>query len=116
MVDIIYGRAGSGKTFTLTNQIKSLTQDGTPVCLVVPEQLSLTREFAINSIGIKNVSVLSFSRLANTIFRSLGGTAKKHPDRAMQAAAVFTAIENVYDRLVYFKTTAFTDGFISALT
>ncbi len=115
MIDIFYGRAGSGKTFALTNQIKSTTQDGTPVCLVVPEQLSLTREFAINSMGIKNVSVLSFSRLANTIFRTLGGTAKKHPDKAMQASAVFMAIENVYDSLVYFKTTAFTDGFISAL-
>jgi len=115
MVEIIYGRAGSGKTFALTEKIKSITQDGTPVCLVVPEQLSLTREFSINEYGIKNVDVLSFSRLANTVFRALGGTAKKHPDKAMQSAAVFMAIENVYDKLVYFKNTAFTDGFISAL-
>lgn len=115
MVDIFYGRAGSGKTFTLMNEIRTVTQNGTPVCLIVPEQLSLTREFLVNSDGIKNVSVLSFSRFANTVFRALGGTAKKHPDRAMQTAAVFLAIENVYDRLVYFKSTAFTDGFISAL-
>ncbi len=116
MVEIIYGRAGSGKTFTLTEKIKTLAGDGTPVCLIVPEQLSLTREFAINSAGIKNVSVLSFSRFANTVFRTLGGTAKKHPDKAMMASAIFVAIENVYDRLVYFKNTAFTNGFISALT
>ncbi len=115
MVDIFYGRAGSGKTFSLMNEIKSVTQNGTSVFLIVPEQLSLTREFLVNSEGIKNVSVLSFTRFANTVFRTLGGTAKKHPDKAMQTAAVFLAIENVYDRLVYFKSTAFTDGFISAL-
>ncbi len=115
MVDIFYGRAGSGKTTRLMNEIKALSQNGTPVCLIVPEQLSLTREFLVNSEGIKNVSVLSFTRFANTVFRTLGGSAKKHPDRAMQTAAVFLAIENVYDRLVYFKSTAFTDGFISAL-
>ncbi len=115
MVEIVYGRAGSGKTFALTNKIESVAGENTPVCLIVPEQLSLTREFAINSKGIKNVNVLSFSRFANTVFRALGGTAKKHPDKAMQASAIFLAIENVYDRLVYFKNTAFTDGFIDAL-
>lgn len=115
MVDIYYGRAGSGKTFSLMNEIKAETQNGRNVILIVPEQLSLTREFLVNSDGIKNVSVLSFTRFANTVFRELGGTAKKNPDHAMQTAALFLAIENVYDRLVYFKSTAFTDGFITAL-
>ncbi len=115
MVDIVYGRAGSGKTYTLMNEIETVAAGGTPAIVIVPEQLSMTREFYINSRGLKNVSVLSFSRFANTVFRSLGGTAKKHPDKAMQAAAVYLAVQKVYDDLRYFKSTAFTHGFITAL-
>ena len=90
--------------------------DGKNTVLIVPEQLSITRERQIHSGGIKNVQVLSFTRFANTVFRTLGGTAKKHPDSAMCAAAVFCAVERVYKNLTYFKRTAFTPGFIMALT
>ena len=83
--------------------------------LIVPEQLSLTRESEIHSKGIDNISVLSFSRFANTVFRTLGGTAKKHPDNAMRASAIHLAIENSYKELEYFKSTAKTQGFANAI-
>ena len=115
MVEIYYGRAGTGKTYTVMQRIYELSQAGKKAILIVPEQLSMTRESEIHRRGIKNVQVLSFSRFANTVFRALGGTAKNNPDSAMSAAAVFCAVDNVYDELGYYKRTAYKTGFISAL-
>lgn len=111
MIEIYYGRAGTGKT----EQLFERMCDHDNVILVVPEQLSITRETEIQTRGIRGVQVLSFSRLANTVFRTLGGTAKKHPDNAMRAAAVHLAVDRVFDELCYFKTTAHTPGFVTAL-
>lgn len=112
---IYYGRSGTGKTYRLTQKAEKLSEQGVSVCFVVPEQLSMTREYMINERGLKNVTVLTFSRLANNIFRTLGGTARKSPDRAMSAAAVYRAVSNVYSQLRYYKSIAFTGGFISKL-
>ncbi len=112
MVEIYYGRAGTGKTMRLMERARELSKN---TVLIVPEQLSLTRENEIHSKGIDNISVLSFSRFANTVFRTLGGTAKKHPDNAMRASAIHLAIENSYSELEYFKSTARTQGFASAI-
>lgn len=115
MVEIYYGRAGSGKTNTLMQQLEAIAKNGQKVCLVVPEQLSLTREFYVNKSGVSGISVLSFSRLANTVFRALGKTAKKIPDNVMNACAVFCAVINCYNDLGYYKSIAYSHGFITSL-
>lgn len=115
MVSIYYGRAGTGKTCLLENEARRLIKEGVRVFFVVPEQLSMSREYAFNESGLENIEVLSFSRLANSIFRTLGGTAKKLPDSAMSAAALYRAVTEVYDGLEYYKSVAHTSGFISKL-
>ncbi len=115
MVEILFGRAGTGKTHTLMQKAKDCLKGGTRVCFVVPEQLTMTREMDINSMGLKGIEVLSFTRLADTVFRTLGGGAKKHPDKTMVASAVFSAVDRCYNELTYFKRSAYTHGFISAL-
>lgn len=115
MVYIYYGRAGTGKTQLLTEKAVSISKEKIPVYIIVPEQLSMTREHQINSMGLENVNVLTFSRLANTIFRALGGTAKKIPDKAMCASAVYKAVSAVYKDLRYYKSVAYTGGFIEKL-
>ena len=115
MVSIYYGRAGTGKTYLLENEARRLSENGTRVFFVVPEQLSMSREYTFNGAGLKSIEVLSFTRLTNTVFRTLGGTAKKLPDNAMSAAAVYLAVMNVYSRLEYYKSVALSSGFIAKL-
>lgn len=115
MVTIHYGRAGTGKTASLMSLAKEISKTGGKVCLIVPEQLSMTREYAINRDGIKNAQVYNFSRFANTVFRELGGTADQMPDTAMIVSAVFRAVLNKADELTYYRSVAFSHGFIAKL-
>lgn len=115
MVNIIYGRAGTGKTHSLEKQAESLSGQGTKVFFVVPEQLTVSREYSFSKNGFENTEVQSFSRLADTVMRALGGTAKKMPDSAMSAAALYRSVLNVYDSLTYYKRVACSDGFINKL-
>lgn len=84
------------------------------VYMVVPEQLSMQREFSV-SMKQKNVKVLSFSRLTDEIFRALGGTCKRPPDSAAVSAAINLAVINTKERLRYYKNVAFSAGFAGKL-
>lgn len=114
MVNFLYSRADVDRTDTLISLCKSYASAGTPVYMIVPEQLSMQREFIINDMRL-NVKVCSFTRLTNEIFRTLGGTAKKTPDSVMIAAAVYRAVQNTFDSLTYYKSVALNAGFVSKL-
>lgn len=116
MVNIYYGRAGTGKTHALENEARRLLKKGMRVFFVVPEQLTISREYSFNETELQGVQVQSFSRLSNTVFRLLGGTAKKLPDSAMNTAALYRAVKEVYQSLSCYKSTALSHGFISKLS
>ncbi|MBO5019297.1 MAG: exodeoxyribonuclease V subunit gamma [Clostridia bacterium] len=79
MLQFIYGKASSGKTYTLINKIKELSVRGEQSVLLVPEQFTFESErLILKELGDKfslNVSVLSFSRLYDEVGRNLGGIA-----------------------------------------
>ncbi len=115
MVTVKYARADVDKTSDINNTIKTFLDNNKKVFVIVPEQLSLQREFSIGSVFGNKVSVLSFARLCNEIFRKYGNCAKKTPDNVMISAAVYRAVLSVYDKLTYYKSVAFQSGFISKL-
>lgn len=112
MVDIYYGRAGSGKTAVLEARAKKLYGEGVRVIFVVPEQLSMTREARFGG----KIEALSFSRLCDTVFRALGGAAKRKPDGVMTTAAIWRAVNEVSRELKYYRRSAKRGGFIAKLT
>ena len=75
MLQLILGRSGSGKTFTVTEQIRALLQENpeTAPVLLVPEQFSFeTERMLIRRLGAKDASlvkVYSFTRLAEMFLR-----------------------------------------------
>ncbi|MBE6749752.1 MAG: hypothetical protein E7560_01135 [Ruminococcaceae bacterium] len=79
MLQFIFGKPSSGKTFTILNMIKSLSEKGDKCCLLVPEQFSFESEKEIvKLLGEKassNVEVLSFTRLCDAVDRNVGGFA-----------------------------------------
>lgn len=79
MLQFIFGRPSSGKTYTVLEQIKALTKKGESSVLIVPEQFTFENEKAIiETIGDEAslfVNVTSFTRLYDEIGRNIGGIA-----------------------------------------
>ena len=54
MLQFIFGRPASGKTYTVLNKIKELTKQGEKSVLIVPEQFTFESEKAVAVIPAGN--------------------------------------------------------------
>jgi len=119
-IRFIYGRAGTGKSYTCIEEIYEKSfDDKAPLILIVPEQLSFRAEKAlIERIGatrINNVHLLSFKRLAFTIFNEVGGVTHKYMNDTGKAIIVGRAIDEAKDKLSIFKQATKQKGFIDKI-
>ncbi|MDR0531729.1 MAG: exodeoxyribonuclease V subunit gamma [Oscillospiraceae bacterium] len=108
MLHLILGRAGTGKTTYLHNLLCSFAQQSNAeLLLLVPEQDSFAHERDILELLqerlAQRVEVLSFSRLANAVFRQLGGHSGREADEAAQALCMSLAVESARDKLSLFS-------------
>lgn len=101
MLKFIYGKASSGKTYTIMEKIKEYTKNGVPCVLIVPEQFTFENERlvlkAIGDSAALNVKVLSFSRLCDELNRVQGGSAAKvlgNYDRIIFMKRALTAVQS----------------------
>ena len=78
MLRLVLSRASGGKTTYIHNRIKELVDCGCAgnIILLVPEQYSFATERmmleTLGAAGACGVEVLSFTRLANSVFSTLG--------------------------------------------
>ena len=119
-IRFIYGRAGTGKSYTCIEEIyEKSVENKAPLILVVPEQLSFRAEKAlierIGATGINNVHLLSFKRLAFTVFNEVGGITHKYMNDTGKAIIIGRAIEEVKDDLSIFKHATKQKGFVDKI-
>lgn len=114
MIYFVRGRAYSNKDQYIAELIRKSKNQ---VIYIVPEQWSLKSEQQMNSLGFSDekVQVLSFKRLCNQVFVTLGGAAKKYISPAMRAALMSRAVQNVRDKLEYYNAAKCSAGFINRL-
>ena len=100
MLHLLLGRAGSGKTAEILRAIHARGRDGGRSILIVPEQYSHEAEKELLRLCGDKASlyaeVLSFSRLALSVARELGGSARHYadkPGRLLQMALALSAAE-----------------------
>ena len=98
MLKLLLGRAGSGKSETVLRQLEELADGGAKgLFLLVPEQASFeTERTLLARLGARRaacVSVLSFSRLADMVFREVGGIAAETADDGTAALLMSRALE-----------------------
>ncbi len=98
MLRCIVGRAGSGKTEQILRELQTaIASDKQPLIFLVPEQFSFeTERTLLQRFGVKDaakVEVLSFSRLAEKVFRETGGTALPVMDDVTRALIMSRALE-----------------------
>lgn len=100
MLKLIMGRSGSGKTHWILERMAALTQQGQEkIFWLVPEQHSFACERALlqrlGPVQAARVQVLSFSRLADWVFREIGGLAGQPLDDGVRALLMSRALEQV---------------------
>lgn len=119
-IRFIYGRAGTGKSYTCIDEIYIKAKENVnKLILIVPEQLSFRAEKGliekIGATGINNVHLLSFKRLAFTVFSEVGGITHKYMDDTGKAILIGRAIEEVEKDLTIFKNATKQTGFIEKI-
>ncbi|MBQ7106694.1 MAG: PD-(D/E)XK nuclease family protein [Clostridia bacterium] len=103
MLQFIYGRAATGKTYTVFEHIKNDVQMGKDVVLLVPEQFTFESERTLlHTLGDRSstdVSVLSFTRLYDEVCRKVGGRVADVITEFDRVLLVSRAINSVCDNL-----------------
>jgi ATP-dependent helicase/nuclease subunit B len=118
---LIYGRAGTGKTYYCMNEIKEEIAKAYkgPLLYIVPEQFSFEAEKELINIigksGIIKVEVLSFKRLAHRIFNELGfkGGNISNAGKSMLIFYILTKLDN---KLKILKNSIKNTGIVDTVT
>ena len=108
MLQFIFGRPASGKTYTVVEKIKNYAQNNSRCVFIVPEQFSFESERAIlKALGDKtaqNVDVLSFTRLSDEVGRIVGGIAGRLLNECDKLVFIKQALNYVRDDLKLWRS------------
>ena len=98
-VTFLYGRSGSGKTYAITQQLRRSSEQEKLSFLLVPEQQSHAAERKMLSIlpprAQLTVETLSFSRLANRVFRQYGGLSYHYATSGVQSLLMWRRLSEL---------------------
>lgn len=107
MLQFIFGKPASGKTYTVLEKIKQLDLKGEKSILIVPEQFTFESERAVlKTLGDKaalNTQVLSFTRLCDEVGRKTGGIAGRLLGDCDKVVFMKRALALVEDELKLWK-------------
>lgn len=119
MLNIVYGRAASGKTTAILNKIKAAANSDKEIVYIVPEQFSFESERAVLTLlGDKmfsRVTVLSFSSLADTMMSLCGGTARNILSDADKIMFMSKTLKSLKDELSVWRRYISSVGFASKI-
>ncbi len=105
MLQLIMGRSGSGKTHRLFTDMQQLLANdpSAVVYLLIPEQASYENEKQLLSrfgdVLSQRVQVISFTRMADLVFRQIGGITGRRMDTTTSLLLMDRALTSVADHL-----------------
>ncbi len=106
MIQFILGRSATGKTTCLYTLAEQALQKSSPVCLIVPEQESMTAERTCQEKFGEEVTVLSFRRLCDTLMRTYGGGARPRLGEVARLGILYRAVQMVKPQLKFYRKSA----------
>lgn len=119
MLRLILGRTGTGKTTEVFNRAMDAARARKAVILLVPEQFSFQAERQIYTTlhgeDALSISVLSFSRLSENIFRAWGGLARKRLTDTAKLVLMKLAVEEMKDTLTVYQRQRSRTSFLSTM-
>lgn len=115
---IISGRAGTGKTTLIHEEIVKEVQEnplGSPIYLIVPDQMSYQAEYQLtNNYGIQGIiraQVMTFKRLSWYVLQETGGIAKDQIDKIGYRMLIRRLLEENKEQFTLFRQAANKRGF-----
>lgn len=111
MLQFILGRAGSGKTEYLRRKLAERALSGDDKCIMlVPEQFTFETEKAMLSLAgpkcANSIGVYSFTRLAELVFRRVGGLAGRRLTDGGRRILMSSAIAACEEQLEVYRSAA----------
>ncbi len=101
MLKLIYGSFGSGKTYCLDTLILDALRLGKEAVLLVPEQEVMEAERRLadradaSGVYCEKLTVVSFRRLSNLVFRKYGGIEYKYLDEGGRLIVIWRILEEL---------------------
>ena len=96
MLNLFLGGHGTGKSHAIAEEIKRLSEAGKRIYLIVPEQYTLEceRQYAklLPPSATLTFEVTNFSRLANTVFRAIGGLSYRYATKSTRHLLLWRAL------------------------
>lgn len=115
---IIHGRAGSGKTdYILQEIVDSLHHqaDGDPIIFVVPDQMSFSTEYRLSTAdgmkGTIRAQAVTFKRLAWRVLQEVGGISRREVDSFGYRMLIRSLLEEHKEEFRLFRRAAGKKGF-----
>ncbi len=119
MVQLILGKTGTGKTTMILERAMDCARMGQKVILLVPEQFSFEAEKAVftalSGSDALRINVLSFSRLAENIFRTYGGLARKRLTDTARMVLMKIALREMGDTLTVYRRQSGRTSFVGTM-
>lgn len=108
MVNFIIGRCGSGKSTMVCDAIVREIREGKrQVVLIVPEQQTVVWETKMANLlppsANFRLEITNFTRLANSVFREVGGLADTVVDNGTRSLLIWRAMLSVWDQLTVYN-------------
>ncbi len=113
MLQFVYGHSGSGKSEHIYREMISRLQQGQKTLLLIPEHQVLLAEEALSNLsrGTKtlHLQVMSFRRLANHVFRTVGGLSYRYIERGAQLLVLWRAIMTCAPYIVEYRNVSLSE-------
>ena len=95
-LQIIYGRAGTGKSEYCYREIAKKIKEKNKILIITPEQFSFTAEKklmeAIDTQAVLNAEVVTFSRMAYRVINEIGGSTVTNLSKCGKAMLIYSIL------------------------
>ncbi len=119
MIHFLLGHPGTGKTYRITEEIRTRVAEGEQVILLVPEQQVYSTECDVLSVlppdEAKRVTILSFTRLCDTLADRYGGRTHMYLSRATRALLMWQNLRELSGLLETYSASAKVDASLCTL-
>lgn len=107
MINFLFGDEGHGKSTYIIEKIKEDTKNGVRSFLIVPEQQTVISERELATLLPPSAQLyceaINFTRLANKVFREVGGLKYNYISKSGKSLAMYQAICECRDILTEYK-------------